>query len=81
MCCLHLRQLAKEGHCSPQIEEAINLYQPKDRIVITPCNREQVLIPEDLPLSFCEDKELSNIVHCSLPDEIGSFVRNEHLPM
>jgi len=52
MRCLHLRQLAKEGHSSPEIQEALQLYRPKDQIVVIKCNREQVPIPANLPLSF-----------------------------
>ena len=55
MRCLHLRQLAKKGHWTPEIQDALQLYRPKDQIVVNKCAHEQVPIPENLPLSFHRD--------------------------
>jgi hypothetical protein len=52
MRCLHLRQPAKEGDRTHEIQEALQLYRPKDQIVVNKYNREQVPIPENPPLSF-----------------------------
>jgi len=78
---LHLRQLAKDGHWTPEIQEALQIYRPKDHIVVNKCNCEQVLIPENLPLSLPEDE--GNIQVCGLRSlrRRGFFVKNECLPM
>jgi len=81
MRCLHLWQLAKESHWTPEIQEALQLYRPQDQIVVNKCNCEQVPIPEDLPLSFREDE--GNIQVCGLrsPRRKCFFVKNERLPL
>ena len=81
MQCLHLRQLSNEGHWTPDIQEALQLYRPKDQIVVNKCNREQVPIPEDLPLSFREDEGNIQVRGLRSPRRKGFFVKNECLPM
>jgi tRNA nucleotidyltransferase/poly(A) polymerase len=81
MRCLHLRQLPKEGHWTPKIQEALQLYQRKDQIVVNKCNREQVPIPENLPLSFREDEGNIQVRVLRSPRRKGFFVKNERLPM
>jgi hypothetical protein len=81
MQCLHLWQLATEGHWTPEIQEALQLYRPKDQIVVNKCNREQVPIPENLPLSFREDEGNIQVRGLQSPRRKGFFVKNERLPM
>ena len=79
--CLHLRQLAKEGHWTPKIEEALQLYRPKDQIVVNKCNRKQVPILEDSPVSFPEDEGNIQVHGLRSPSRKGFFVKNERLAM
>jgi hypothetical protein len=53
---LHLRQLTKEDHWTPEILETLQFYRPRDQIVVNKCNQEQVPIAENLPLSFRENE-------------------------
>jgi len=78
---LDLPQLAKQSHWSPKIQESLQLYRPKDQIVINKCNREQLPITEDLPLNYREDE--GNIQSCGLqsPRRRGFFGKKEHLSM
>jgi len=81
MRCLHLRQLATKDHWTPDIQEALQLYRPNDQIVVNKCNREQVLILEDLPFSFHEDEGNIQVRGLQSPRRKGFFAKNERLPM
>jgi hypothetical protein len=52
-----------------------------DHIVVNKCNREQVPIPENLPLSFREDEGNIQVHGLRSPWRKGFFVKNERLPM
>jgi len=81
MWCLHLWQLAKEGHWTPEIQQALQLYRPKDQIVVNKLNRKQVPKPENLPFSFREDEGNIQVRGLRSPRRKGFFVKNESLPM
>jgi len=81
MRCLYFWQLAKEGHCTLEIQEALQLYRLKDQIVVNKCNREQVPIPENLPISFREDEGNIQVRGLRSTGRKGLFVKNECLPM
>jgi len=78
---LHLRQLANDGQWTTEMQGALWLYQPKNQIVVNKCNREQVPIPENLPLSFHEDERNIQVRGLPSPRRNGFFVKNECLPM
>jgi len=78
---LHLLQVAKEVHWTPDIQESLQLYRPKGQIVINQCNREQEPIPEHLPFCFCQDEGKIQVRGLRSPRWKGFYVKNEHLPM
>jgi len=78
---LHLQHLAKEGHWTPEIQQALQLYWPKDQIVVTKCNHEQVPKPENLPLSFRQDEGNIHVRGLQSPRRKGFFLKNKRLPM
>jgi hypothetical protein len=81
MRCLHLRQLAKEGHWTPEIQEALQLYRQKDQIVVNKCNREQVPIPVNLPHRFREDQGNIPVRGLRSPRRKDFYGKNERRTM
>ena len=81
MRCLHLRRLATDGDWTFEIQQAHQLFRPKDQIVVNICNHEQMRIPEDLRGSLRDDEV--NIQVCGQWSLRWKrfFVKNERLPM
>jgi hypothetical protein len=81
MLLLHLRQLAKEGHWTPDIQQALQLYQPTGQIIVNICNHELVPVLENIPLSFRKDEGNIQVHGLRSHRRKGFFVQNEDHPM
>jgi len=63
------------------MQDPLQLYRPKDPIVVNTCNHKQVPMAEDLPLHFRKDKGIIQVRWLRTPSWRGFFVKNERLPI
>ncbi|KAF8541850.1 hypothetical protein BDD12DRAFT_877662 [Trichophaea hybrida] len=58
---LNLQQLLRENRdvCPPEVQHALGLYCRKDRVMVNKLNRQNLPIPEDLPVHFPHESQLS----------------------
>jgi len=77
---LTLLQMCKEGHCTPDIQRVLGLYNPKDKNKVARCLREARPIPPDLPVYFPKDEPEPTARRLRAPTHRNSFVRQQTLP-